>query len=172
MTDLVVCSDCGETHSIWSMELCFKRPDAIAALSETQRTEWCKETRDLSALWGSNESEHKYFVRGVMPFAVREQNRDYCLGVWVEVERQWFDRTLELWDDERQSEQAPFPGLLANSIPFHASTLGLAVEVRLTGSSTRPAFFLRKSEHLLYLEQVHGISVHQAAQYTSLVETR
>jgi hypothetical protein len=97
-----------------------------------------------------------------MPFAVRQHNRDYCLGVWAEVEREWFDRVFELWDDEKQSEEPPFPGRLANRIPFHADTLGLSVDVRLTGPSTRPQFFIRHSEHLLYLEQLHGISLHQA----------
>jgi len=104
-----------------------------------------------------------------MPFAVRGRNTDYSLGVWVEVDKKWFDRVLELWDDENQSEEPPFPGLLANIIPRHEPTLGLQVEVRLTGPRTRPQFFLRESVHLLYLEQVHGISSHQAAQYTALV---
>ncbi len=170
MTQFVVCSDCGKSHPIWSMELCFKRPDVIASLPEDERKDRCKETRDLSALWGSNDREHKYFLRGLMPFAVREQDRDYCLGVWVEVERKWFDRVLELWEDEHQSAEAPFPGLLANRVPLHEDTLGLAVEVRLTGPTTRPQFFLRESTHMLYLEQVHGISVHRAGQYTSLAQ--
>ena len=170
MTDFIQCSECGETHRIENIELTFKRPEAIAALSEDQRVpERCKESNDLSALWGACDDEHRYFVRGVMSFSVRGQNRDYSLGVWAEVNKQSFDRVLELWEDENQTNEPPLIGSLANAIPLHEDTLGLPVEVRLTGPTTRPEFFLNKSQHMLYLEQVHGISVHQAAQYTALV---
>jgi hypothetical protein len=170
MSDFVWCSECGERHPSTNIELTFERAQAIAELSDDERTpDKCRESHDLSALWGSCDSEDRYFVRGVMPFAVREQHRDYSLGVWVEVEKSSFDRILELWKDEQQSEEPPFSGRLANLIPFHESTLGLLVDVRLTGPNTRPQFFLRQSTHMLYLEQVHGISLHQAAQYTGLV---
>lgn len=165
-----ICSECGEEHPFENIELSFHRPDAIAEIPADERTpERCQESNDLCALWGSAESEHRYFVRGVIPFAVREQRREYSIGAWAEVDRYSFDRILELWSDSAQSEEPALSGLFANAVPFHESTLGLPVDVQLTGPQTRPRFVLRRSTHLLYLEQTHGISAHQAAQYTSLV---
>ena len=170
MSDLVRCADCGEYHPIADIELSFVRAQPIAELSETERSSGrCQESDDLGALWGASDDEHRYFVRGVMPFALRGQGRDYSLGVWVEIARSSFDRILELWDLENQSAEPSFAGRLANVIPFHENTLGLPVTVQLTGPRTRPQFFLCPSTHRLYLEQLHGISVHHAAQYTALV---
>lgn len=83
-----ICSECGEEHPFENIELSFDRPDAIAELPADERIpERYQESNDLCALWGSAESEHRYFVRGVIPFAVREQRREYSIGAWAEVDR-------------------------------------------------------------------------------------
>ena len=151
------------------MELTFKRPDPIVEIPASERADKCKESDDLCAIWGPAECEHRYFIRGILPLPVRERASPYGLGVWVEVPKQSFDKVRDLWDSADQGNEPPFPGTLANMIPFQKATLGLGVNVHLTGPKTRPSFQVTDDSHMLHWEQLHGISSHQAHAYTSLV---
>ena len=169
MNQVVICSSCGELHSVEDVEFTLKRPDAIARLSETERAARCKETRDLSALWGEADQDHRYFVRGILPLRVEERTDTYNLGVWAEVPKASFDKVLELWDDPDQSAEPPFYGFLANEIPFRDGSLGLEMVVQLTGPTSRPSFKITNSAHGLHRDQSEGITPHQAHAYTKLV---
>jgi hypothetical protein len=163
------CSVCGDTHQIEEIELCCQRPDIIAALPMENRDELCRESDDLCALWGAEDSLDRYFIRGIIPLSVHERHEPYNLGVWVEIPKLQFDRYLELWDSEDVSTEPMFEGTLANQIPFHKVTTGLQVTVRFSKYPSRPTFHIEPTDHSLYLEQIRGISTHQAHMYTSLV---
>lgn len=163
------CSVCGGIHHVEEIELCCHRPDLIVALPIETRAEICKESDDLCALWGAEDSMNRYFIRGIIPLHVHERDQPYNLGVWVEIAKQQFDRYLELWDSEDISKEPMFQGILANQIPFHKDSIGLQVTVRFSKYPSRPTFHISPTDHLLYLEQIRGISPHQAYMYTSLV---
>lgn len=145
------------------MELSFKRPDYIVALTSEEREVRCKESDDVCVVkW------ERYFVRGVIPLPVEGHDQPYGIGAWVEISESDFRRTMALWSSDDQSSEPPFDGVLANSIPNHSATIGLAVTVALTGPSTRPDIIVADAAHALYEEQQVGITRHRAYEYTSL----
>jgi len=166
----IICEVCGKPHPADEIELVFRRPDPIAALSSRVRAKRCKEDDDLCALWGERGRAHRYFVRGVIPLPVIGREVGYQIGAWAEVQMADFDRIRELWDDQTQSEEPPMTGRLANRISLHeAPTLDLNVTVHLTGPKTRPHLMAAERDHTLFKEQAEGVTAHRAAQYTGLV---
>jgi hypothetical protein len=157
-----VCADCGKLHARSAMELSFKRPDDVAALSAEQRKTQAMESDDLCAIWPG-----RFFVRGVLPLQVREWGKPYRIGVWVEVERSVFDRVRELWDAEAQDQEPAFVASLANAIPSCPPTTGLPAMLKLTGPTSRPDVLIPPSDHPLHREQCLGISAHRANEYSS-----
>ncbi len=162
--DPVKCSKCGKIHPRSELELTFLRPDAILAIPKEQRAEKVKETDDLCAI-----DLKRFFVRALLPLPVAGWEVPYNIGAWVELSKKTFDRIRELWTDPNQRQERPFSAKLANDIPSHAPTCGLAVKLQLTSPTTRPEIIVPPSKHSLHIEQCQGISPHRAAEYTSFV---
>jgi hypothetical protein len=155
------CAQCGEAHPRDELELAFRRPDAVAALTETQRfTQRVKESDDVCEYAG------ELFVRAVLPLPVEGWDEPYCIGLWVKVDRSAFDRVLELWDDPAQSDEPPFDAAIANDIPSLPSTLGLPVHLQLTSPTSRPYALVPACAHPLHREQCAGITAHRASEYS------
>lgn len=169
MPEFEACFDCGELHLLDEIELTFRRPDAIVALSEEEREQSAKESEDICAIWGSDAEGHRYFIRGLLPLKVIARLEPYNIGVWIEVSELDFHKIYELWDAETQSIEPPFKGMLANEIPTKPESLGLRGYLQLTGPKTRPKFMLDVSKATLFIEQQNGISAHQAAGLTKLL---
>ncbi len=158
-----ICSVCGAEHPRSAMELTFKRPDPIVALSAEEREENCKESDDICVInW------KRYFIRGVLPLPVEARDRPYRIGAWVEVEEDSYTRILELWDDENQASVSPFEAKISNSIPSLNETLGISANLQLTGPTSRPDILITDMNHQLYEEQNKSISSHRAYEYSSL----
>lgn len=166
---IVVCSVCGKPHPREKIELTFRRPDIIAAIPKKTRSQRCKESDDLCALWGSGSELDRFFVRGVLPLPVDGRDTPYRIGAWAEVDKDAFSRIIDLWKEPSQTEEPAFPGVLANAIPIHKSALGLNVQLQLTGPTTRPNIMVLDTSHALYQEQIRGVSEHRVHEYTSLV---
>lgn len=157
------CAVCGKEHPRSALELSFKRPDPIIALSKEEREERCKESDDICVIkW------ERYFVRGVLPLPVEGSDRPYRIGAWAEVSEEAYRRILDLWSDENQSLEPPFQATLANDLPNHNNVLGLRVQVKLSGTTTRPDILITDMSHKLFEEQNKGISSHRAYEYSSL----
>jgi len=54
-----------------------------------------------------------FYIRCVLPPAVHDTGRDYCVGVWAQVSLNGFNRLWDLWDDENQSKEPLLLGILA-----------------------------------------------------------
>lgn len=156
------CSKCGKVHARDELELAFKRPDPVVALSEPQRQSDVKESDDLCSI-----RSERFFIRAVLPLPVAEWAQPYRVGIWVEVERPTFDRVRELWRDPRQDREPAFEAKLANDIPSLPPTSGLSVRLQLTSPETRPDVLVPASEHPLHREQCIGITAHRASEYSS-----
>jgi hypothetical protein len=91
------CSQYGKIHARSELELTFKRPDVIASLPEGDRRSDVKESEDLCSL-----RSERFFIRAVLPLPVEEWKSPYRIGIWVEVQRNAFDRVLQLWEDPAQ----------------------------------------------------------------------
>jgi len=161
VTDEVICESCGKPHPVTEVELTFKLPDDVYELSEADRESRCRMNSDIVIL-----DEKRFFVRGLVPLKMATRARDYALGMWAEVSEDVFSRIYDLWDDPDQSQEPRMPGALANALPFHPSTVGLAVTIQLTGTKSRPEFFLDPVEHSLFAEQSRGIDEHRAFEYS------
>ncbi|WP_445369239.1 DUF2199 domain-containing protein [Methylomonas sp. BW4-1] len=130
---------------------------------KNEREQRVQENADLSVLDGE-----QFFIRALLPLPVDEREAPYNLGIWVQVSQSDFERVYELWDEEDQAQEPAFAATLANDIPNHPSTCGLAASLALTGPKTRPVLTLGPAEHPLVGEQTRGITAHRAAEYSSL----
>lgn len=145
------------------MELTFRRPDDAAKLSAEDRARHLKENSDLCII-----DDKRFFIRALLPLPVMSRELPYCIGLWVEVTQAVFERIYDLWDSENQLTELPFTAHIANEIPTAPGSLGLEVELRLTGPGSRPDIFLKHANHQLYIEQARGIDVHRVSEYTAL----
>jgi len=162
-TDMSICKECGIDHPIEDLELSFRRADVVAELSTEEIASRVQENKDLCVLDGE-----RFFIRSLLPLAVEERDLPYNIGLWVEVSQRTFERVYELWDDSDQANEPAFAAHIANDIPSHMSTIGLAATISLTGPTTRPIITLLEAAHPLVSEQRSGITAHRAAQYSSL----
>lgn len=167
MTAEIKCSKCGKVHSLSESELTFSLPDDVFALSEKEREARGKVSEDVVIL-----DEERIFVRGLLPLKVEGRAHVYNLGVWAAVPFSTFKRIYEFWDEAEQFKEPRMPGQLANKLPFHSDTVGLALQVQLMGKKSRPEFHIEPVEHSLYMEQSQGIDEHRALEYSDPVARR
>ena len=158
------CSVCGNDHPLEQLELTFKRPDALAALSDAERESRCKESDDLAHI-----DHERWFVRGTIPLPVDGRPREYRIGAWAEVDEPAFRTILDLWSEESQNQQPPFSAALANEIPGHVGSVGQSVLVKLVSPTARPDILVADEASSLGVEQLNGISEHRAVQYSSYI---
>lgn len=140
----------------------FKLPTAIYDLPEEDQASRCDISPDFCAIDGDRR-----FLRGLLPLPVTGRSVPYRIGIWAEIDASSFKRILELWDDPHQAEAPPLAGALANPVPLCPSTIGLEVEIRLTGPTTRPEFFVKEANHQLAQDQRQGIGAHRPLQCAS-----
>jgi len=161
--ELVKCPCCDKMVPADNIELTFIRPDDIAAMEEEEREQTCKYDEDIYIC-----EEEYFYLRCILPLPVHDTGRNYCLGVWVQVSEKSFNRICEVWDDEDQSQESPFEGLLANSVPLTKRSRNAKVLVRLVGPTTRPNVIVKDEDCSLYQEQSCGITIHRASEYSDL----
>ena len=157
------CSQCAQEHPDEDMELTFRRPDAVVALSPEDRSSDVRESDDVCLMRGG-----RFFVRGVLPLPVTGRSVPYRIGLWVEVDETAYARVDERWNDPDQADEPAMPARVANAIPNLPDTLGLDAALRLTGPRSRPDIFVADPSHPLALEQAGGITAHRAFEYTLL----
>jgi hypothetical protein len=160
----MLCSQCGQDHPTSEIELTFRRPDIVAALSEEVRQSRVQENQNFCVLEGE-----RFFVRVLLPLPVHGWDRTYCVGLWAETDRTSFERIYELWGEAQQSEEPPFEAFLGNEVPYSPGSLGLPVALRMVDLDTRPCVYLKPTSNPLYEDQLAGVSEHRIHEYTSLL---
>ena len=162
MSKEVLCSQCGQRHSLESTELVFNWPDEIFSLTEEERAQRCTLGAELCAL-----DRERFFLRGLLALPVKGRSVPYRIGVWAEITLMTYQRIYELWSDPDQSNEPRLAATLANRIPLHQSdSRGLAISIQLTGPTTRPEYVIDAVDHTLYGEQHDGIDEHRALEYS------
>ncbi|MDQ0667600.1 DUF2199 domain-containing protein [Pseudomonas sp. W2I6] len=156
----MLCNQCEEEHRIDEMELAFRRPDAVMALSQDDRESGVQENNDLAIIGGK-----QFFIRALLPLPVLGREEVFHIGIWVRIQQLDFERVYELWDDPQQSSEPPFSVTIANDIPGLPATCGLPAMLNLTDPANRPKVTLIASNHPLSLEQCRGITAHRAHEY-------
>ena len=116
--------------------------------------------RNLCALWGSHDDEHRWFVRSLVPFEVHGRLETCSWGIWVEVTRPAFDEIVRLWDEPNQLVHGPWRGTIANDAATYASTTGLRGTLRFVDVTSIPHFAPDPElEHPFVQEWRTGVSI-------------
>ncbi|MGH8358687.1 MAG: DUF2199 domain-containing protein, partial [Pseudomonas sp.] len=73
----MLCNQCEEEHRIDEMELAFRRPDAVMALSQDDRESGVQENNDLAIIGGK-----QFFIRALLPLPVLGREEVFYIGIW------------------------------------------------------------------------------------------
>jgi hypothetical protein len=160
MSISITCDTCGKEHPREEIELVFVLPQPIFELSEAQRVQRCDIGTDMCAI-----DRNRFFLRGLLPIPVKGRTIPYRIGLWAEVDEATFGRIYQLWEDPSQKDEPLLAAILANDVPLVPSTVGIEIDIRLIGPTTRPEFFLRNAAHPLAIEQRGGVDAHRALEY-------
>lgn len=161
------CSCCGKLVPDEDIELAFRKPDDIAALSDAELEARCTYTDDVCIFDGE-----RFFVRCVIPLPVHSRSEPYSVGAWAEISMQDFQTVQALWDELDQARAPAIEGVLANQIPLTVGSLGCRIAIHLIGPATRPRISITDETCSVYLEQMDGIQAHRASEYSDLCRTR
>lgn len=154
------CPKCGERHDL--LEPVFKRPDAIAAIPAKLRPGNVMESDDLCALRAQDATQtDRYFVRCTLAVPLVDHDGEAThWGVWAEISGQDSKVIYDRWDDPAQAEQPAMDATLANNIPGYPATIGLALQLRMAGPTTRPKLvFAADQSHPFAVECRAGVTV-------------
>ncbi len=131
------CPRCNSEHEL--LEPTFRRPDAVVEMPADERQKRVMEGDDLCTIKAGGADEiPRFFLRTVLPVQLTDRDDYTQWGLWVEVAEPDARRAWELWDSPEQAREPPFQGWLANQVQGYPDTLGLPVQVQLTGPTTRP----------------------------------
>ncbi|MEW9622969.1 DUF2199 domain-containing protein [Rhodanobacter geophilus] len=152
MTISFRCQTCGETHEGLPTDFAWKLPDAVWAIPEPDRAKQARWDADCCQLG------ERFFIRCVLHIPFRSLTGSNGWGIWVEVSERDFFRYVELYSADARTEP-PVGGVLANEIPCHDRSLGLAVSVQFGTAQNRPTVIASSDcDHSLAIEQKQGMS--------------
>jgi len=159
--EFVKCPCCEIMVPADNIELSLIRPDDIAIMDEDEIEKTCRYNDEIYIY-----EEEYFYIRGILPLPIHDMDRDYNLGVWVQVSKNSFDRIYDLWSNENQSLEAPFEALLANNVPLTQGSKDANVQIKLMGPKTRPFVIVKDENCSLLDEQTLGIALHRASEYS------
>jgi hypothetical protein len=81
------------------MDIAFRRPQDYFKVPEGQRARRIKINDDLCQI-----DDRIFIIRGYLPIPVHDSEQDFAWGVWVTIDRESFNRYLELWNVDGTNE--------------------------------------------------------------------
>ncbi len=145
------CSTCHQYHEELPMDVGYDFP----AFYDPKDKESAKTlTSDTFIL--NNES---FFVRGVLELPIIDSDKVFNYGVWVSLSDENFKRYPEVDGTDLGLQDPPHFGWFANSIRGYPETLNLKTHVHFQVKEFRPKIELEHTDHLLSIEQHHGITI-------------
>ena len=158
------CPQCNAEHAL--LDPTFKRPDVVFTLPAQDRTRRVLESDDVCSMESAGDGARRHFVRCVLPVRLTDVADSTRWGLWAEVAEKDLTRVLALWDDPRQADEPAFAAIVANRVPGYPETIGLPVEMRLTGPSSRPALAFDASNHHPFAAECReGVPVHRVVEW-------
>jgi hypothetical protein len=152
------CSLCGTEHDERLLDIRLSLPDAVFALSGSERERRANMGDDAGIYYDEVADELRYYVRGLIELPVAELDSGFRYGVWIEVAGEDYARIGELWEDPDAAGER-FRGTLANELEPYRDTIGLPVDLTLGTVDRLPAVELRDGEHRLVADQRRGIDL-------------
>ncbi len=163
MDGSMICAQCGKAHPPSEMEPTFKRPDDFFySTMAVYRKSWANE--NFCVL-----NRRRYFIRGVLPTRIVDEDREFCIGAWAEVDHDTFHWARHVFRSRDFVRISSVWGRIANDMRRYlpGQSLGARVAIRFNRHE-RPSFFLRLSGHPFEREQRAGITSHRRAEIVEL----
>ncbi len=150
--DTWICGRCGEVHSGLPFSYGSDAPEQWFHIPPRQR-------RRRALLSGENceIDREQFFLRGRILIPVQGEAEPFDWGAWVSLNREDYERALDLWDKRGRETEPPYPGRLATELPYEPPTLGLEVLLYTRPVGNRATIELVFTDHPLALEQRQGI---------------
>jgi hypothetical protein len=163
MDGSLICAQCGKAHPPSHMEPSFQRPDEY----------WNASPALYGKSWADNNfcvlGGRRYFVRGLLPVTIVDEQRVFCIGAWAEIDHDTFHWARHVFTPHQFRRASPLWGRIANDMRRYlpGQSVGARVAIRFH-RNMRPYFFLRFSGYAFEQEQRAGITSHRRAEICEL----
>lgn len=159
------CHCCGNVHHEIPLGFAADFPDPYANLS--------RDDRDNRALISSDQciiDQELFFLRGCLELPIIGSEDVFLWGVWARVHEKDFDTIHQFWEKVgRERLIGPFSGRLMNSLSIYPETFNLRLRIEIQPAGQRLLFVLEEPEHVLTLEQQHGLTRDKANEYACIL---
>lgn len=152
----VKCFCCGKTIVAEETEVSYRAPDKVFAESHLINLNRDTISDDLISY------DFDYYIRGLLSMPVKDGERPFQIGAWVEVDYADFLLYVENYGSDKEFQ---FKGKLANAIKGYSDSLGLDVKVMTRTDKMRPNFFVENHQHPLAKLQKEGIKKHSKIDF-------
>jgi hypothetical protein len=111
----------------------------------------------------------EFFILGCLEIPILNKEETFTWGVWTSLSEHNFDRTVSLWSNEKRTQEPPYFGWFANSLPGYPETLNLKTHVYTRAVGERPLIKLERTAHPLAIEQRHGVTMARVHELVALL---
>jgi hypothetical protein len=150
------CALCDDIHE-GLPDITYEMPDVCFALGVRKRAERMLLTSDFCVLDGA-----QYYLRCVMEAPVSNLSQKFGWGVWCRVEWRLFKLGWDRFNENDNSDVAPFRGILANRLACYPDTDGLPCRIALQDGGLRPLVTVTQGDHPLTVHQQQGMTLEEA----------
>jgi hypothetical protein len=165
MSDSYICACCGQQHEGTAISFASDYPDNYAKMSDDERDTRAVISSDQCIIDGN-----EFWLRGCLEIPIHDQDNPFIWGVWANLYPEDFDVITDHWETEgREKLIGPFKGRLGNSLSLYTETANLKLTIQIRPAGTRPLFVIDDQEHPLWREQIEGISLDKAREYSCLL---
>lgn len=152
------CGSCGELHE-GLLDLGADRPVHCADELPIEENSALRLTgdflsRDFCVLGGED-----FFVKAMLELELEDCDETFVYGVWSTLSRPNFERYVEGFDGDEQSQDGPWFGWFSTALKGYPDTVNLKCRVHPQDGQARPLIELEPTEHPLSQEQQHGIDL-------------
>jgi hypothetical protein len=162
------CSQCGGIHSGSPFSFAADYPDPYANLNRDQREARAVISSDQCII-----DQDQFYIRGCFEIPIHESDEVFLYGAWVRVYEHVFDEIDEFWEVEgREARIGPYKGRLANELKIYPDTFNLRLEIRIQKVGKRPLFFSEDADCRLTVDQLFGITLRQAREYSCQLQVQ
>ena len=150
------CALCDDIHE-GLPDITYEMPDACHALGAKKRAERVLLTSDFCILDG-----RQFYIRCVMEAPVEGLHQKFGWGIWCRIDWRLFKLCWDRFNQDDNSDTAPFRGVLANRLSYYPETDGLPCSIALQNGGLRPLVSIAHAEHPLAVHQSEGMTVEEA----------
>jgi len=161
------CGTCSDQHSGLAMVFGLAAPDPWIAAAEAQRAAGVINA-DTCVLPDEDGDGAHHFVRGQLALPIVDGARDqdaFVWSIWVSLSEQNMMLQAQRWTDAERVNLPPMFAWVCNDLPYVPTSALLAARIHTREPGVAPLVELDPAvDHPLVHEQLHGITMHRAAE--------